>query len=268
MNKQEFLATLKAELSFISFEEREDAIKYYEEYFEDAGENKEEAILLELGSPKEVAAKILDDLGYTKDGARKSGSIELKLVETLEDIEKIEEVKTENNKTAEDNIAAAETVKQEESHKQETPEYNTPQKQYNQSNNRLLILILLILSCPIWLPVFFSICAVIISLFFTFLSVSISLFGVAISGAAIAITGIGLLAYGAVMLFTSLFVAITSIGYGFLCLGAGMIVGYIFFRAAIFIFKWQFKITAKLFSVVVSTVAGLFSPRKNYRTAA
>ena len=41
-------------------------LAYYEEYIADAGEDQEEAVLGELGSPAAVAAKILEDQGEPK----------------------------------------------------------------------------------------------------------------------------------------------------------------------------------------------------------
>jgi len=303
MSKQEFLANLKAELSFISLDEKEDAIKYYEEYFEDAGEENEQAILIELGSPKELSLKILDDLGYTKDGLRKSkiGNIELKLVETIEEIDgmekiaevaeikeveqvqeipkaeqvqKIEEVK--EIKEAEEIIELEEidvsenktTDTTDTGNKQAPPKYNTaPQQKQNNPSNKLLIVVLLVLSSPIWAPIFFGMLAVVVALFFTFFGVSISFFCAAIGGAAAAISGIGLIVYGVFMVFSNLLAALTAIGSGFLCLGAGMIIGYIFFRLSILLFKWQFKITAKLFKVIFGAIGNMFSGRRHYNAA-
>ena len=270
MNKQEFLAALKAELSFISLEEREDAVKYYEEYFEDAGEDRESSILLELGPPKQLAEKILDDLGYTKDGIRKPGNVELKLIENLEEIEEVKN-ETENKDTGSkkitENISASADISQEQEkeNKQEKLEYNTPRQ--NNSSNKILITVLLILSSPLWAPVFFGMCAVIIGLFCSFFALSISFFSVAIAGFAMILSGIGMIVYGIVLLFSSLFVAVSMIGQGFLLLGAGIILGYIFFRIAIFLFKWQFKITAKLFSIIGSAIYNMFSGRKYYNAA-
>ena len=275
MNKQEFLAALKAELAFISVEEREDAIKYYEEYFDDAGEENEASIISELVTPKKLAEKILGDLGYTKEGLRKTdnGNIELKLIENLDEIEKLQEIENiikdekkadlNDNKTASDNISVKETVSQKPPEQSE--KNNSGQK--HTSSNKLLVVALLILSSPIWAPIFFGMIAVIIGLFCAFFAASLSFFAAAVSGFAVMLTGIGLLVYGVVTLFTNIFIAIVMIGQGFLCLGIGMIVGYIFFRLAIFLFKWQFKITAKLFGIITGALYNLFSGKRNYNAA-
>lgn len=66
MNKITFLQELEQYLQGISEEERKEAISYYENYFEDAGAENEEAVLAELGSPKEVASSILAELEEAK----------------------------------------------------------------------------------------------------------------------------------------------------------------------------------------------------------
>lgn len=58
MDRQQFLQQLSALLSDITPEERGEAIRYYEEYFDEAGPGQEQAILAELGSPAKVAAII------------------------------------------------------------------------------------------------------------------------------------------------------------------------------------------------------------------
>ena len=68
MNKNLFLDELHRLLSDLPPEERNQAIKYYEDYFEDAGPENEQAILKELGSPQELADQIKtttqDDIEY------------------------------------------------------------------------------------------------------------------------------------------------------------------------------------------------------------
>ena len=61
MNKYEFLARLRAALSSVPHEEREAAMSYYEEFFSDAGEENEQAVIASLGSPEELAQSIIDE---------------------------------------------------------------------------------------------------------------------------------------------------------------------------------------------------------------
>lgn len=62
MNRAQFMEQLKKLLSDISEEERQEALEYYESYFDDAGEDQEAEVIRELGSPGKVAAIIKEDL--------------------------------------------------------------------------------------------------------------------------------------------------------------------------------------------------------------
>lgn len=66
MTKSEFMIELKALLSKIPEEERNDAINYYEDYFADAGILDDGLVPASIGSPKQVADKIIDEAVYEK----------------------------------------------------------------------------------------------------------------------------------------------------------------------------------------------------------
>jgi uncharacterized membrane protein len=61
MTGNEFIAQLKKHLRGLPPEETAAAIEFYEEYISDAGEGNDEAALAKLGTPAEVAAKIIAD---------------------------------------------------------------------------------------------------------------------------------------------------------------------------------------------------------------
>lgn len=62
MSRQEFMERLNRLLSDIPANERQEALNYYENYFEDAGPENEAKIIKELESPEKVAASIKKDL--------------------------------------------------------------------------------------------------------------------------------------------------------------------------------------------------------------
>ena len=85
MKKEEFIQRLKYLLADLPEEETEDAIAYYRDYLEEAGE-KEEEVIRGFGSPEKLAAVIRADLrqdpdeggeftdsGYTDSRFRESG---------------------------------------------------------------------------------------------------------------------------------------------------------------------------------------------------
>lgn len=61
MNKRDFITSLISELKNIEPSELQDIIQYYNEYFDEAGEENEEQVIKELGSPKTLANQIKTD---------------------------------------------------------------------------------------------------------------------------------------------------------------------------------------------------------------
>ena len=61
MNRVEFMETLSRLLQDIPEEDRIDALKYYNDYFDDAGSENEQNVIEELESPEKVAMKIKAD---------------------------------------------------------------------------------------------------------------------------------------------------------------------------------------------------------------
>lgn len=68
MDKREYLDRLRMQLSDLTFEERGEALEYYEEYFADAGEENEEEVILSLGAPEQVAEQIKAGLHKEEKG--------------------------------------------------------------------------------------------------------------------------------------------------------------------------------------------------------
>lgn len=69
MKKYAYLAQLEELLEALPAQEREDALNYYEEYFDAAGKENEEATAAALGDPAEVAQKILEGEGIAPETA-------------------------------------------------------------------------------------------------------------------------------------------------------------------------------------------------------
>ena len=67
MKKYEYLSELEKRLSALPADARRDALNYYEEYFDAAGPDNEDATAAELGDPAEAARKILEGEGLTPD---------------------------------------------------------------------------------------------------------------------------------------------------------------------------------------------------------
>lgn len=76
MNKQEFIRELRKELQDIPSKEREEAVQYYEEYFDEAGEENEEDVIRELGSPARIAAMIRRDAFILDEETKEEKNVE------------------------------------------------------------------------------------------------------------------------------------------------------------------------------------------------
>ena len=69
MNREEFMKELEYLLSDIPDEDKAEAIGYYRDYLEEAGDENEEVAIKEFGSPERIAAIIRSDLsGHLEDG--------------------------------------------------------------------------------------------------------------------------------------------------------------------------------------------------------
>ena len=62
MDRAQFMRELEELLADISETERQDALEFYNNYFDDAGIENEAAVIRDLGSPEKVAAIIKADL--------------------------------------------------------------------------------------------------------------------------------------------------------------------------------------------------------------
>jgi len=62
MNKVGFMSQLEGLLAGVPAAERDEALQYYNDYFEDAGAENEQAVIKALGSPREIADNIKAEL--------------------------------------------------------------------------------------------------------------------------------------------------------------------------------------------------------------
>lgn len=75
MNREEYLRRLSYLLQDLPEEEYREALEYYEDYFDEAGPQREQEVIRELGKPERIAAMIRDsvkekdgDWEYTEEG--------------------------------------------------------------------------------------------------------------------------------------------------------------------------------------------------------
>ncbi len=180
MSRIDFINELERILSDIPIEERKEAIQYYNDYFADAGEDREEEIIKELGSPARVAGIIKADLNLSGEDHENRGYFTEKgFQDTVYTDEKYEIVKTakpereENQEeqratasagsTASDGTAAAGNGTGTDggpgrSNAGTNGYQGTNSDNGNKPNNTnmALIILLLIFAIPIGLPLFFG----------------------------------------------------------------------------------------------------------------
>lgn len=132
MTRFEFIEELRLRLAVLSEEERTDALQFYEEYFEDAGPENEQAVIAELGSPAALAERILS--GEGKASVWKNG-------------------RDTYGQSASGNGGYREFA----SRKAGQPAYAAGAQQKKHSGWMALAIILIVLGSPIWLSVLFAI---------------------------------------------------------------------------------------------------------------
>jgi len=73
MNRNDFISELKKRLRKLPYDEIKEAVDYYEAYFEDAGEENEQAVLAELGTPSAVASQIIASFAVKEADTKELG---------------------------------------------------------------------------------------------------------------------------------------------------------------------------------------------------
>lgn len=190
MSREEFLKELELLLQDISVDEREEALRFYTSYFEEAGEEKEEDIILELKSPEEVAKSIKQNLESEEEKVYFS----------------------EHGFQDEDRFEKQETV------------IHTPVVENKSGLHIVLLILLCIFAIPIGLPLLISAFAVFISLFV----VGLSLFlGFGFSCVICVMLGFVLFVIGISQVPVFPFVSLALIAGGLITFGVGVLLGLI-----------------------------------------
>lgn len=185
MNREQFMRELECLLQNISPTEREEALQYYNDYFDDAGAENEKDVIEALGNPAKIAENIKRDLyggGYA------------------------------------DNMYQRET-----NHNRSVSTYTQPawQNQPVQEKSKLptWAIVLIVIGCvvfsPIWVPVAASVVSFIIGLIVSWFSMILG-FGVA---------SIVLFVIAIAILFLGVPACVGSVPAGLLIIGIGLIIG-------------------------------------------
>lgn len=173
--------------------EREEAIQYYNDYFDDAGEENEARIIEELGSPEQVARTIRDGMSETNAEYTEHGYEDSRFRNPQEVSAEYREINEGKS----------------------TSKRNTPNIW-----KFLCIVLLCLLLCPIIIPVGVAVLAVILSVIIGIIGIGI---GAVAAGIALPIAGIVIIGYGIYKLFLIPTVGIALGGIGCLVLAVGIL---------------------------------------------
>lgn len=206
MNRAEFMNRLTALLTDVSPTEREEAIQYYNDYFDDAGVENEESVIASLGTPEELARTIkagLNDSGnageFTEAGFK--GYSESKQNEVMQ------AGQSPYGQTSYGQNAQGSTG-------------NGTQKKQMSGGMIALIVIAVILSSPLWIGLLGGLFGVVVGLLATLLSLFVAFMAL---GAALAGGGIALFIAGIATLFSAPFAGICLIGGGMVLFAIGLV---------------------------------------------
>ncbi|MCI8590979.1 MAG: DUF1700 domain-containing protein [Lachnospiraceae bacterium] len=208
MDRVTFMRELEQLLSELPPEERSEALSFFEEYFDTAGPEGEAEVIERLGSPRQAARRIIKDL--KDDGA---------------DGEYTE---------------AGYTEAADQERYQRPMERRMPKKWKLDRRSTLVLVIIAVVFCS---PLITGIGGGLLGLgigILTFLCTLV--LGTSISGAALVITGVGLVIYGSVKMAAYAGSGLLIIGSGFFCMAAGMLL-FILFTLVAFRFLpslWQY----------------------------
>lgn len=196
MSRAEFMEKLKTLLADIPDGEREEALNYYEDYFEDAGVENEQQVIDSLGSPEKVAKTI-------KDGLRDVGGDQGEFSENgysgygEQDKDEVIQYGTEGRKKFSDRIKGL------------------------GNGGLILLLILAIFALPVLGPIVTGIGSALIGILAAVVAV---VFVIVIAGIALLVAGASVFAAAIGCLFVTPTVGIMLLGVSILILGIGILV--------------------------------------------
>lgn len=207
MNKYDFLSRLKAALSPLPQEERDAAMSYYEEFFSDAGEDNEQSVIASLGTPEELARSIIDENNRENPA--------------YNDQEKTPVY--DSGEISADSQAGSGF----ENNGGFTPPPEpipTPQQSGKWTNNQIaLIIVLAVLSSPIWLGLLCGVFGIIVGIFGALIGLIAGLGG----------SAVGFFAAGCVALFREPPLGIMLIGLSFIFAGLFPLAVYPLWKLAV-----------------------------------
>ena len=195
MSRKAFMARLDELLADITEAEKDEALSYYEEYFEDAGPENEEEVISSLGSPEKVAATI--KAGLSENAQEEGEFSETGYTNSYYDVK--DEVATVNNRKGLGGIG---------------------------TGGWIIILILCLFALPILGPILLGIAG---TIFGVLVAIAAVVFAVLVTGIALVVAAVAMVAAGFAALFATPLVGVALIGAALLVAGIGILISILGF---------------------------------------
>jgi uncharacterized membrane protein len=220
MTKLEFMNELEGLLLDIPFDEREEALKYYYGYFEDAGEDHEQEIIAELGSPKQVADIIKADLvSNTSERDNRGYFTETGYKDRIGNEDELEVIGAARSNSKSTGQSAGPNPSQAKQQGAGNTYYDNQNNSKTGNSNTGMVILVLILAFTVGLPITLPIIGIVIGVFATVFGL---IFGFGAAGIALICAGVALFVAGIIQLSAPL-IGMAFIGGGLLVFGIGML---------------------------------------------
>lgn len=226
MSRKEFMERLEKLLWNISDSEREEALQYYNDYFDDAGIENEAEVIKELVSPEQVAQKIKAGLSDTDSEYSEQGYRDARFER--------KDGELSAGASADSSAHSSAGGKQPKARKKETNFWKV-----------LAIILICILVAPVILPVFLGIFMVVIGVA---LALVVLLAGILVSGLAVLISGVFVIGVGIVQAFTAPAVGIALTGTGCILAALGIVLSAVILWCCIKAVPWLIRGIVRIIS--------------------
>lgn len=250
MSRKEFMEQLQNLLWDISLAEREEAIKYYDTYFDDAGPENEGNVIASLGSPEKVAENIKKDIlgenPVTDAEVTAEDRAVVKYGEEPKESNSYQQSENQGTNTTSDSNRNSEGNR---SYETTSANQNSPVKSNVMPTWAVVLLtVLAVITVPIWIPLLLAVLGVLLGLL-------MACFGIVLGFSITAVVLLGVLIFltvlGIILIFTDPLIGLGVIGGGFLC-GA---LGVVFLMITV-------AITGIIIPALCKGICWLFRPKK------
>lgn len=222
MNKETYLQELRKALKVLPQTDRDEAIEFYEEYFDDAGIENEAKVIEELGDPKVLGKKILIDVVDRQYAPAEEVQEDPMMAASQQNYQQIPQETPQKNGA----VPGSQQGYGQQGFQQGAPMPDVQNKKEPSSGLTALKIVLAALFAIPLSPVIFAllivVCVLIFVIFVTFGSLVLAGIGVMIGGFVTAIAGI-------IAFFVSPVGGMIVLGSGLACFGVGlfMVIGFV-----------------------------------------